>query len=163
MIYVKGEWEGVRGSPDHRRQELPMWPRMGGGARARSSRQAGRWLGSSQGCLPPGDRELSRSPGPSVPSGREPLGPDSRPLASPAPMPAPSPSCGASGSESPGLPEPLQILLGLCFLRQLQEGPGCGQQNSASKAVHDLIPRTWDSVTPHGNTSCPRASVKDLS
>lgn len=64
-------------------------------------READRWLGGSVGlpcarrqiCGWPHRPELSLSLGPSLPSGTEPLGPDSGPLASPAPMPAPSPEC----------------------------------------------------------------------
>lgn len=106
--------------------------------------------------------ELSLSPDPSLPSGRGPPGPDSGPLASPASMPAPSPTRrGVGQSHQCPRSGPSQTLLVLCFLRQPQAGPDCGQQHGGPPAVYSLTPKPV-TMRPHMATGpCPWAHIKD--
>ena len=56
---------------------------------------------------------------------------------------------------------PSQTLLVLHFLRQLQAGPDCGQQNGGPPAVYSLTPKPV-TMRPHMATGpCPWAHIKD--
>lgn len=141
--------------------------RRGGGPRARSSRQARlhqvpavRQAASRQemGLQPVTHTRTFSVPRPLSAPGERTTVPDSGPL--PAQLPCQHHPRRA-GQWVRVRAVPLQVLLGLCFLRQLRAGPDGGQQNSGPKAVYSLIPKPV-TTRPHVATGpCPWAHMKD--